>query len=371
MFLFVSLGLTSCGDDEPEPTVTSITTSQSVFNVTPNETFTINVSHQPSSLSAPQYSWSIQPSGIVNHLGDGKFLAISVGEAEITISIPNTNISTKCKVIVSEVPISQITLSQSSISLVKKQTVQLTATISPENATYKELSWNTSDGNVATVDNNGNVTARAVGNCKITVSSKDGKVSASCDVEVTPILVSAITLSSTNMSLIEGETAELLATITPEDADDKSLSWQSDNPSIASVNSDGKITAKKAGSATITCSSASSNVEAKCTISVSEISSYVTSYLSTGWTSVVSSTGMYQGYFAKCKITNNSNVPIQVTSYKVMNGSSVVKEGALSKTVQGKQNHEIEFYTYNTSWSNYKLIWTYKYNGKDYTVSNY
>ena len=372
LVLFLPIVLFSCDNDEPQPEtkITSITTNQSEYNVTLNESFTISVSHSPSTLSAPEYNWSVQPSGIIYHLGKGEFYAASIGEAEVTISVPNTTISTKCKVVVNEISISNITLSETSISLVKKQSTQLTATVSPKNATNKEIVWSTSDANIATVDNDGIVTAISVGNCKVSASSKDGKVSADCDIEVTPIVVNSISLSSNELSLVEGETASLIATISPEDADDKSLNWQSSDANTVAVNSEGKVSAIKTGQATITCSSLSSGVEAKCVVFVSDISNYVTSNLSTGWTSFVSSSGSYQGYYADCSINNNSNMPIQVISYMVKNGNTIVKNETISISVQGKNNYSTRFYTYNTSWQSYKLIWTYKYNGKEYSVSN-
>ena len=171
--------------------------------------------------------------------------------------------------------ITEITLSESSATLTEGEDLTLTMTTNPENADRNLISWSSSKPSVATVDNTGKVTAVAPGTATITATANDGSgVSASCEVTVEKkiVTVSSITLSQTTATLTEGETLVLTATVTPEDADDKSISWSSSNPIVATVDNTGKVTAVAPGtSATITATANDgSGVSASCVVEVKE-----------------------------------------------------------------------------------------------------
>jgi uncharacterized protein YjdB len=114
------------------------------------------------------------------------------------------------------------------------------------------LSWSSSDASVAVVDSNGKVTAVGVGTATITATTKDAVLNASTNITVSPKTVTGITLSQTTLSLTAGGSSTLTATVAPSDATNKTVSWTSSNTGVATV-SNGKITAKKVGTATITC----------------------------------------------------------------------------------------------------------------------
>ena len=159
-----------------------------------------------------------------------------------------------------DVKVSRITLSASTgLTLTKGQTQKLTATVAPANATNRTVTWKTSDKNVATVSENGLVTAVGGGDATITCTAKDGSnVKATCKVTVT-VPVSGIQLSQTSAALTVGDTLTLTKTIYPSDATNQAVTWTSSSDAVASVDSNGKITAKTAGSAVITCKSVSDN----------------------------------------------------------------------------------------------------------------
>ena len=169
-----------------------------------------------------------------------------------------------------DVKVSRITLSASTgLALTKGQTQKLTATVAPANATNKTVTWKTSDKNVATVSENGLVTAVGGGDATITCTAKDGSnVKATCKVTVT-VPVSGIQLSQTSAALTVGDTLTLTKTIYPSDATNQAVTWTSSSDAVASVDSNGKITAKTAGSAVITCKSVSdSSVVGICNVTV-------------------------------------------------------------------------------------------------------
>ena len=155
------------------------------------------------------------------------------------------------------------------LSLIIGTSETLSAATLPENATYKGLTWSSSDESVATVDQSGKVTAVSIGNATITVYSADPSTTAACKVTVYQ-LAQSINLDQTELELYVGDDpVTLVATLLPDDASDKSVTWTSSNSSVATVDSDGKVTATAKGSATITAkTNDGSNLSAACMVMV-------------------------------------------------------------------------------------------------------
>ena len=179
---------------------------------------------------------------------------------------------TSVKANVTNVKVTKITLNKASANVERGKTLQLTATVTPTTATNKAVTWTSSNTKVATVSSSGKVTAKAVGTATITCTAKDGSgVKATCKVTVKkPVVkVSKITLNKTSASLIKGDTLALKATVTPATATNKAVIWKSSNTKIATVSSTGKVTAKAAGTVTITCTAKDgSGKKATCRITV-------------------------------------------------------------------------------------------------------
>ncbi len=167
------------------------------------------------------------------------------------------------------VPVGEITLNSTSMDLLIGQTGQLTATILPDNATYKGLIWTSSDESVATVDATGKVTAVSIGTISITAHSSDGKKSASCEVTVLQ-KAESITLDKTSLEIYVGdEPVALVATVQPDTYTSKDFTWSSSNKSVATVDEEGKVTAVTNGTATITVkTSDGSSLSATCSVKV-------------------------------------------------------------------------------------------------------
>ena len=163
-----------------------------------------------------------------------------------------------------------IALNQTTATLKATETITLVATVLPENATDKSVTWKSSNEAVATVDANGKVTAVAVGETTITATTADGSnLSASCKVTVIPTLAESITLDKIEISLEATETATLIATILPELTTDKSVEWSSSNEAIAVVDENGVVTAIAIGEATITATTTDgTNLSASCKVTV-------------------------------------------------------------------------------------------------------
>lgn len=165
-----------------------------------------------------------------------------------------------------------IALNQASVELTEDETLQLTATVLPEEATDRSVTWASSDESVAMVDENGLVTAVAPGAATITATTNDGSdLNASCNVTVLKgiVLVESIQLNVTTAGLNEGSTLQLTATVLPEDCDNKSVIWASNNPSVATVDNNGLVTTHSVGTATITATTTDgSNLSTTCTVTL-------------------------------------------------------------------------------------------------------
>ena len=145
----------------------------------------------------------------------------------------------------------------------------LVATVSPDDATNKGVDWTSSNPNVATVDNRGNVTVVGNGTTSITVTTKDQGKTDTCILTVAQ-LVTGVSLNKTTLALYEGESQTLAATISPDNAADKSLKWSSSNENVAIVDNNGKLTALKKGTTTIKAlTNDGSDISSECTVTVS------------------------------------------------------------------------------------------------------
>ena len=178
--------------------------------------------------------------------------ALAEGNATITAKCGEKSAFCTVTVQKAEVLAESVTLDQTTMELTVNGTGKLTATVKPDETTVKTIQWSSSDEAVATVGADGTVTALKEGSAVIT--AKCGEKSAECTVTVKAeaVMPTSITMEPTTLSLTVGQTYVLIATVLPENATNKSVTWSSDAPTIAEVLSDGTVTAKSAGIATIT-----------------------------------------------------------------------------------------------------------------------
>jgi uncharacterized protein YjdB len=145
-------------------------------------------------------------------------------------------------------------------------TVELVATVAPDNALDKTVVWSTSNAEVATVDENGVVTA--VANGTATITAKAGEFSATCEVTVA-VAVTGVTLDKETATLTAaGATVELVATVAPETAADKTVVWSTSNAEVATVDENGVVTAVANGTATITATAGGFSATCEVTVAI-------------------------------------------------------------------------------------------------------
>ena len=179
------------------------------------------------------------------------------------------------------VSVTGVTLNKSDESIAVGETLQLTATVSPKNATNKNVSWKSGDTGIATVTQDGLVTGVKAGETRITVATEDGNKTAACIVTVTEeekeeeenedtIGVTGVEVRPYTAGMVVGDTLTLTAGVIPANATNKNVSWQSNDPSVASVDNTGTVTAEAAGDAVITAVTEDGGFTSSCSVTVTE-----------------------------------------------------------------------------------------------------
>ena len=170
--------------------------------------------------------------------------------------------------------ITKIELNKSSMNLGTNNITQLSATITPGNATLKDIYWVSDNPTIASVDQNGKVTGLKTGITTITAMAIDGSgVKATCKVSVSTIIAESLTLNPSQLTLAINQSAKITPVITPDNTTSTSLEWSTSNAGVApfKANSDGSISVLGAadGVATITCHTTDgSDLTATCTVTV-------------------------------------------------------------------------------------------------------
>ena len=260
----------TCGDVQSvcEVTVEPVEATGIILNVTEtalfiDEQLTLTAVVEPDDTTDKTLVWTSSDENVVT-VEDGVLTGIAEGDAVITVACGD--ITATCEVTVKPVPVSVIEFDVDEISLALGTTTAIMATVGPDNATDKTLTWTSSDETVATVSEEGVVTAVALGTATITATS--GDVSATCVVTVEPVMASAVVLSETAKELTIGDTFTLTATVDPENTTDKTLVWTSSDEEVATV-VDGVVTAVAEGTATITV--ACGDATATCVVTVEPV----------------------------------------------------------------------------------------------------
>lgn len=211
--------------------------------------------------------WTTSDEKVVSVDENGNVTAVGQGEAWVkATSEDNPEAKDSCLVTVVE-PVTGVTISHTEYALNGiGKAVQLEAAVQPNDATNKGVTWSSSNESVCTVKD-GLVTAKGKGTAIISVKTDDGGFTASCTVTVTQA-VTGITLNYENYTLNNiGESVQLTATVTPEDADNKAITWASLNENVCRV-TNGYVLAVGEGTTIITATSADGEVSAKCTVTV-------------------------------------------------------------------------------------------------------
>jgi uncharacterized protein YjdB len=182
-------------------------------------------------------------------------------------------------------PVTGVSLGKTATTISVNGVEELNYTFTPVNATNKNVTWKSNNTSVATVDSNGKITGISVGTAVVTITSEDGEFTSSCVVTVqgtvqdAAIHVTGVTLNKTTLNICIDDVEELSVEVSPANATDKTVSWNSSATSVATVD-DGIVTGLSAGTATITATAADGGLFSTCMVTVVNEMGTVTS---TGW----------------------------------------------------------------------------------------
>lgn len=235
---------------------------------------TLKVTVNPSS-AKKKVTYKSSKKSVATVSSKGKIVAKKAGTAKITVTVTGKNNkkkSTYCNIKVKNVAVTKVKLNASEKSLTVGDSATLKATVSPSNATVKTVKWASSNKAVATVSSKGVVKALSAGTTVVTATS--GSKSAMCVVTVSnPVAdkpVTGVTLNYEELEVAVSATAQLKATVVPSDAADKSVTWASDNTSVATVTNDGVVKGVTKGTANITVTTNDGKFVATCKVTVVE-----------------------------------------------------------------------------------------------------
>ena len=252
----------------------TVTLSKSSISLDVGESTTISATSSDNSA----ISWSVADTSVATISSHASISGYSItvnivgsGTTTLTASatIDGVQVSKSCSIegTIPVVNVTSVTLDKEEITLNVGDTYQLNATVLPENATNKNVSWSRS-GYSASVDNNGLVTANFAGTSTITVTTEDGNKTASCTVTVV-VPVTSIEISKSILELEVGDSETLSATVLPSNATNKNVTWSTNNENVANVDENGTVTAVANGSAVITVTTVDGNLSQTCNVSVS------------------------------------------------------------------------------------------------------
>lgn len=199
---------------------------------------------------------------------DGFVVLKSYGKARIQATTEDGGYTDVCEFDVYEHTVG-IRLETEQARVRKGGRLTLAAVAQPEGKTDGRLVWSSSDGSVASVDEEGVVSGKSKGEAVITVTAVDGGYTAECRVRVYQP-VTELRMDNRSVTVDTGEDIQLTATILPYDADNKSIVWSSDNPDVADVNGKGVVTGVKAGQTVIRATSEDEGISDFCVVTVNQ-----------------------------------------------------------------------------------------------------
>ncbi|MBD5257042.1 MAG: leucine-rich repeat protein [Bacteroides sp.] len=237
------------------------------FELNKGTTAKLNLITTPENTTNETVTWSTSDSEVAIVNNDGLVAAIKEGAAIITATYNGVKASSAISVVARN-STTEFILNINKAEILENELLQLSVLSTPENLNDKDIVWISTDTKVATVDATGKISGIKEGNAVIVAVTSNG-LTASCTVTVVAKTIEAtgLKLNIESSEIVEAQTLQLTATISPDEVTEKSVTWSSSDSSVASVDASGKVTAIKAGTATITATT-SNGLTASCTVTV-------------------------------------------------------------------------------------------------------
>ncbi len=248
---------------------TSIALNKSTVTVKYGKTYQLTAAFTPSNTTDKRVTWTSSNPKAVSVTSSGVVKGLTANSsAVITCKSVSGGKIAKCTVKVAAIPVTGVKLSKTSLTLAAGKSTTIYAAVSPANATNKTVKWTSSNTAVATVNQNGIITAKSKGTVVITCTTNNGGYTAKCTVTVTGVSVLGVALDRANYSGKVGSTFSLNATIVPENATNKAVKWTTTDAKVAVVDQKGNVTCKGKGTCEIRVISVDGNYAECCKVTV-------------------------------------------------------------------------------------------------------
>ena len=241
------------------------------YTIEQNDTLALKATVSPTNANNKEIVWSISTGSSYISVDDfGVVTGKKVGSGKVKATIKDTKLYATCtvKVLENVIPVTGISFSQTSKDVELNKTITLSPTVSPSNASNKNITWSVADSSVASVTS-GTVKGLKKGKTTVTATTVDGGFKASVEVNVYTNPVTGVSLSKSTLGINEGSSASLTATVSPSNATNKEVTWTTSNSSVVKVNN-GELTAVKVGTATVTATTVDGGFTASCNVTVNE-----------------------------------------------------------------------------------------------------
>ena len=226
--------------------VTGVSLDKTSVTLNTTETYTLIANVDPTDASNKSVTWSSSDAAIATVDDKGIVTGIKAGTATITVTTVDGNFTAACAVTVFQ-PVTGVRLDKTEVTLNVAESTVLQATVLPADASNQTVEWSSSNDDIAIIDNGGKITAVAIGNAIITVTTTDGSHTATCQIIVKPILVASVKITCEEEQLLltpNQQTLHLSASVLPENATDKDLVWSIESgDDLATITQNGVLQA--------------------------------------------------------------------------------------------------------------------------------
>lgn len=230
-----------CPYTDVMPSSVKIKVAKTTLDV--GEELSIDATVSPSNACDTDVTWDSSNPSVISVYG-GEIVAKNPGTATITAETVNGKKSS-VKITVKEKPVKSVQIEDTEIEMLLGDTHTLNAIVTPDDATYPEVTWSVKNPDIVSVSDNGTITALACGETVVTATSKNN-LTDSVVVKVNNIKTESITISGAD-TVVVGETLSLSVVFTPSNATNQTVSWYISDPEIASIDENGVLTAIKEG----------------------------------------------------------------------------------------------------------------------------
>lgn len=252
-----------------------MTVTPSRIEIIEGESAVLSASVSPEAASDRAVAWSSSDRSVATVDKAGTVHGLRPGTATVTATAEGKSGTCAVTVKAKAVNVTDVSLDRTELTLTEGETETLTATVKPDNADNRKVTWSSDKTDVATVGGDGRVTAVKAGEAVVTVTTEDGGKTASCKVTVKAktVPVTGVEVNPWVMTLSVRGTSKLSYTIRPADATNQNVKWESESPSVATVDSEGNVKGVAAGTAKICVTTEDGGFKSYCTVTVKKAES--------------------------------------------------------------------------------------------------